>query len=132
VDASAPLTIRPVTVDDTELLLGLHIAVRASAFEGIEPDHPLLRQRFVAEEANHRALHPAATHHVIELERRPIGQCRIGPHPDPATGAAPDGDALVLVDLTVLPEHAELAGDVVAALHRHVEWFGARLCADGT
>jgi hypothetical protein len=32
----------------------------------------------------------------------------------------------------VLPEHAELAGDVVAALHRHVEWFDARLCADGT
>ena len=134
VDAAAPspITFRSVTADDAEFLFGLHVAVRGPDVEPIEPERvtALLRQQFTAHEASHRALHPAATHHVVELRREPIGQCRLGPHPDPVTRTRPDGDALVLVDLTVLPEHRHLHPAVIDALQRHVEWFGVSLWAD--
>lgn len=130
--SSSEIMFRPATTEDEEFLFCLYVAVRAPAFEAIDPERvaALLRQQFTAHEASHRALHPAATHHVVELDREPIGQCRLGPHPDPVTRDRPDGDALVLVDLTVLPEHRDLTGDVVSALHRHADWFGVTLWPD--
>jgi len=132
--ASSAITVRPVTFDDGEFLFCLYVAVRAPAFESVPPDRvaPLLRQQFTAHEASHRAVHPAATHHIVQLGHDPIGQCRIGPHPEPLSATVANEQPLLLVDLTLLPEHHALTETVVDSLHRHAEWFGARLWVDET
>ncbi|MGH7748286.1 MAG: GNAT family N-acetyltransferase [Candidatus Dormibacteria bacterium] len=93
------MTLRPVEAADAELVFRIFASTREPelALSGLAPEQveALLRIQFGAQDLQYRATHPTAEDSVILVDGRPAGRLRV----------ACDGDAILLLDIALLPEH---------------------------
>jgi ribosomal protein S18 acetylase RimI-like enzyme len=95
--ASDPV-LRPVGVDDAELLLGIYASTRAEELAVVPwsdaQRDAFLRQQFAAQSTSWRAQHPDADWSVVEVDGRPAGRLYVDR----------SGDELSIIDIALLPE----------------------------
>jgi ribosomal protein S18 acetylase RimI-like enzyme len=88
--------LRPARPDDEPFLFRLYAATREPEFPGWSSSEleSLLGMQHRARKASHAARYPSATDHIVERDGIPVGRLHVDR----------SGEALVLVDVALLPE----------------------------
>jgi len=94
-----PVTLRPVTPEDEEFLVGVYASVRAAELALVPwtdaQREAFVRMQFEAQQQHYRERNPGATHHIILLDSAPIGRLYV----------ARRENEIRIMDITILPEY---------------------------
>lgn len=92
------ITLRPVTAADDDFLLSVYASTRAEELARVpwsaEQKDAFVRMQFEAQKQHYVAEYPQADHQIICADRTPVGRIYLD-----------RGDALHILDITVLPQH---------------------------
>jgi ribosomal protein S18 acetylase RimI-like enzyme len=95
--APSTITLRPVGPDDNDFLLELYASTRAEELAMVpwtsEQRQAFVRMQFTAQQTEYQQMFPEATHEVILLSARPVGQLHV----------ARLETEIRIIDITIMP-----------------------------
>ena len=91
------ITLRPVTPDDNDFLMGVYGSTRADELAltpwNDEQRHAFIQHQFTAQQAHYKQTYPSATHDIIVVDGREVGRLYV----------ARLEREIRIVDITLLP-----------------------------